>query len=141
MFEILRNAIWISAFAAFAVAIAFKDFRAIEQQQPTVSHYKYAPWNTDPNRPVSEILGDIKEAAVQWPEHISYVLAPFAALLARLAEDDAATARNLLLATYVLLGVTVVLVALTVCQLVGTEVISDWLKKIFRKYRRRGDLS
>jgi hypothetical protein len=143
MFETLWKAIWISAFAAFAVVIAFKDFRAIEvtkQQPPTVSHYKYVAWNTDPNRPVNEILDDIKVAAIQsqqgtflQPERISYVLAPFAALLARLAEDDAATARNLLRATYVLLGVTVALVVLTAWQLVNPETISGWLKKISRK--------
>ena len=145
MFETLRKAIWISAFAAFAVVIAFKDFRAIEltKPQPTVSHYKYVPWNNDPNRPVNEIHDDIKQGTVQnqgtvqQPERISYVLAPFAALLARLAQDDAATARNLLYATYVLLAVTVLLLAVTVVLVVLTawpiETISGWFKKILRK--------
>jgi hypothetical protein len=40
MLETLRQASWITDFAAFVVVIAFRDFRAIEsmKQQPTVAH-------------------------------------------------------------------------------------------------------
>src|SRR5271163_3997861 len=119
MSEKLRRDILLIVFTAFAVAIVFMDFSAIEATQPlpTVSRYNSSPFNTDPNRPVKDILGEIAQGAVQQPERIGFMLAPFSALLVRLSQDDDATASRLLDATDILLYVTVLLTVVAVFQL------------------------
>ena len=95
-------------------------------------------WNTDPNRPVGEILDDIKAGAVRSfspnESNISFVLAPLSALLVRLSKDAEATAvsvnartHQLIILTRWLIVLTVVIIVLTV-PLVCIEVVKYFSK-------------
>jgi hypothetical protein len=74
-------------------------------------------FNTDPNRPIEEMLKDIERGAFQTKEHqanfLGAVLAPFAGLLVKLSRDASTYARRLAVLTWVLLGLTIVIAALT----------------------------
>ena len=83
-------------------------------------------FNTDPNRPIEEILKDIEHGAFQTKEHqanfLGAVLAPFAGLLVKLSRDASANARTLVNLTWVLLVLTIVIAALT-AVLVFREIV------------------
>ena len=80
-------------------------------------------WNTNPDLSTNDILNNIKQWAVQSTAggpSLSYMIAPFSALLVKLSRDADATARSvnnktqqLIVLTRWLIGLTIVLVLLT----------------------------
>ena len=87
-------------------------------------------YNVDPNRPIEEILSDIKAGAVQsfqtpmGTSNPGAVWAPFAALLVRLSRDADASARRMELLTRRLYILTILILALTALLLVR-EIMRD----------------
>ncbi len=75
-------------------------------------------FNTDPNRPIEEILKDIEHGAFQTKEHqanfLGAVLAPFAGLLVKLSREAQANAQKLETLTTRLFWLTLVIAFLTV---------------------------
>jgi hypothetical protein len=71
-------------------------------------------FNTDPNRPIDEILKDIEKGAFNTSQHtanfLGAVLAPFAGLLVKLSREAQANAQRLETLTKVLLGLTIAIV-------------------------------
>lgn len=77
-------------------------------------------FDVDPTRPTDEILADLKQAVVDGAANkllAASALAPMGALLVRLSRDADRTAKKLLIATYVLLAVTVLLAGIEVLKL------------------------
>jgi hypothetical protein len=81
--------------------------------------------NTDPNRPVQEILDEIRQATATVVNQahnpnlgLAMILAPFAALLVRLGKDAAETADKNLRIQKRLIWLTVAVLAVSVLTLV-----------------------
>jgi hypothetical protein len=82
-------------------------------------------WNTNPDLPVSEILNNIKTGAVKSTAggpSLSYMLAPFSALLVNLANKADESSRRLEELTQRLYVVTIALLVVTIVLLVVTVV-------------------
>ena len=80
-------------------------------------------WNTNPDLPLNEILNNIKAGAskgtVGGPS-LTYMMAPFAALLVRLSRDAEATAASVNQKTQSLISLTRWLVAMTIILILLT---------------------
>lgn len=89
-------------------------------------------FNIDPNRPIEEILGDIKKASVQTMsaqrgDFVGAILSPFAALLVRLSRDAKKSADKLEILTARLYRLTIFLLILTALLFVR-EIAKDALE-------------
>jgi hypothetical protein len=73
-------------------------------------------WNTDPELPLNEILNNIKSGTVKSTAggpSISYMLAPFSALLVRLSRDAEVAGHRIEVLTWRLYVLTIALLVLT----------------------------
>lgn len=79
-----------------------------------------AMFNTDPTRTTEVILDDIRSASSVSSnnKNMSFVVPPFAALLVRLSQEASATADKNLLIQKRMIGITLIVLAISIAQLV-----------------------
>ena len=141
MLETLRQAGLVAGLAFVAALVVLSAIKATRhlsaytkaKPQPTVESpvAKSSPgnrmWNTDPNRSIDEILGDIQAGSLrafsQGSSNESFVLAPMAALLVRLSKDAEASSKRLEELTVRLYDITWFLLILTVGLFVLTAAL------------------
>ena len=105
----------------------------METQEPERSTNADQLWNTNPDLHTNEILNNIKAGATRATgggPSMSYMLAPFAALLVKLSRDADATASKTLEVTNRLYWLTWALLVLT-ALLLGKEALEFYEKHYF----------